>query len=158
MQKQHKLLTFLSIICILSVICMFLVLTSRDKPVVFTPPPFDATAEKGNPAIPNGLGYQMLDAQIFHAGICGEIIRTGDTIEVWFTNPESNSVWLKLRITDTDGRILGETGMLSPGQYVRYVILNTVPKPGTPIILKVMAYEPETYYSAGSFSINTYIQ
>lgn len=158
MKSQNKMLVSLSVICIMSVICMALVLSFPTRFADFTPPPFDAAAEKGAPAVPEGLGYQVLDAQLFHAGVCGEITVADAAAYIWLTNPESNSVWLKLRIIDMSGNILGETGLLTPGQYVQSVTLNTVPEPGTPVVLKIMAYEPETYYSAGSVSINTTIQ
>ena len=54
--------------------------------------------------------------------------------------------------------ILGETGLVRPGEYVQTVALTTIPKSGTPITLKIMAYEPDTYYSAGAASLNTTFQ
>ena len=64
-------------------------------------------------------------------------------------------MWLKVRILDVGGNILGETGLVRPGEYVQTVALTTIPKPGTPITLKIMAYEPDTYYSMGAGTLNT---
>ena len=36
--------------------------------------------------------------------------------------------------------------------------LDTVPRETTAVTLKVMAYEPETYYSAGAASLRTVLQ
>ena len=121
----------------------------------FTPPPFDSSAIVGTPAVPDGLGWQELDAKVYKAGICGKFIPTGNTADIWLTNPVSNTVWLKVRVLDEKGNIVGETGLVRPGEYVQTVELTTIPKSGTPITLKIMAYEPETYYSAGAASLNT---
>lgn len=60
-----------------------------------------------------------------------------------------------MRILDEAGNILGESGLLRPGEYVRAVRLEKIPKQPTPVSLKIMAYEPETYYSAGSAVLKT---
>ena len=75
--------------------------------------------------------------------------------DVWLTNPEENTVWLKVRILDEKGNILGESGLVRPGEYVRSVKLDSLPKETVDVSLKIMAYEPETYYSAGSAVLNT---
>ena len=45
--------------------------------------------------------------------------------------------------------------MLRPGEYVRAVALSRSLQTGEPVKLKIMGYEPETYYSAGSVVLNT---
>ena len=116
-----------------------------------------AAAVIGSPSVPDGLGWQELDAQAYIVGICGKFIPNGNTADVWLTNPVSNTVWLKVRVLDEKGNALGETGLIKPGEYVQSVELDTVPKAGTPIVLKIMAYQPDTYYSEGAVSLNTAI-
>ena len=65
-----------------------------------------------------------------------------------------NQIWTKLRILDQDGNIIGETGLLKPGQYVESVQLNDVAVSGN-VTLQVMGYEPDTYFSAGSVGLAT---
>ena len=74
---------------------------------------------------------------------------------MYFTNDDGNEVWLKLRILDEEDNILAETGLLKPNQYVRTVTFDTVPENRANIKLKIMAYEPDTYYSAGAVTLNT---
>ena len=121
----------------------------------FTPPPFDSSAVVGTPAVPDGLGWQELDAQAYIVGICGKFIPNGNAADIWLTNPESNTVWLKVRVLDEKGNTLGETGLVRPGEYVQTARLDNVPKAGTPIVLKIMAYQPDTYYSEGAVSLST---
>lgn len=79
-------------------------------------------------------------------------------MEVWLTNPDTNTLWLKLRVLDQDGNTLGETGLLRPGEYVRWVELENLPPAGSTVTLKLMAYEPDTYHSGGAASLQTTVQ
>lgn len=121
----------------------------------FVPPPFDPAAQSGQPDVPAGLGYGEIDAKVFKVSICGKFSPSDGSADLWLTNHASNSVWLKLRVLDADGRILVETGLIRPGEYVRSVTLQNTPTSGTEIIFKLMAYEPDTYRSAGSVSLTT---
>jgi len=91
----------------------------------------------------------------FSAHVTGLVKVEGDTSEVYFTNDDGNKVWLKLRILDENDNILGETGLLKPNEYVKSITLDPPPEPGDSLNLKIMAYEPETYFSAGVVVVNT---
>lgn len=157
-QKKRNPLPAITVICVLSLAVMVLVLCHpKSESGSFTPPPFESTAEYGTPDVPDGLGWQKLDANAFQVGICGKVIPDGNTVDVWLTNPEENTVWLKLRVLDEKGNSIGETGLIRPGEYVRSVMLSRVPEFGAKITLKLMAYQPETYYSEGAISFNTTI-
>ena len=156
-QKKNYILPLAAVLCIASLVLMVFALTRQDTQTVmgeFTPPPFDSSAVVGSPTVPDNLGWQELDAQVYKVGVCGKFIPKGNTADVWLTNPESNTVWLKVRVLDENGNNLGETGLLRPGEYVQSVKLDTVPKAGTPIVLKIMAYQHDTYYSEGAVSLN----
>ena len=113
----------------------------------------------GIPDVPEELGWQELDAQAFQVGVCGAVVLEGSQADVWLTNPEGNNVWLKLRILDEDGDVLGETGLIRPGEYVQSVTFRHGPGARcTAISMKVMAYEPETYHSGGAVTLNTVVQ
>lgn len=154
-KKQNYILPLAAVLCVLSLAVMVFALTRQEVQTEigeFTPPPFDSSAIVGTPAVPDGLGYNELDCQAYKVSLCGKLNASGD---IWLTNPGSNEVWLKVRVLDEKGNIVGETGLVRPGEYVQTVELTTIPKSGTPITLKIMAYEPETYYSAGAASLNT---
>lgn len=152
-------MTIAAILCAASLIVMVFSLlqypSQSDQP--FQPPDFDGNACRGEPQVPPELGWCELDAQVYRVSVCGNLIPQGNSVDIWLTNPEENDVWLKLRVLDINGEILGETGLITPGQYIQRVFLDFVPETDTPVILKIMAYEPETYYSAGSISLNTHI-
>lgn len=154
---QNKPLMAAALICALALIGMCLALFLGPQPKEFTPPPFDATACAGTPEVPRELGWGELDARDFQVGICGVVVLDGSTADIWLANPESNNVWLKLRVLDGDGSILGETGLIRPGEYLQSVSLASAPESGMDVVLKIMAYEPETYYSAGAVLVNATI-
>ena len=159
-QKKNYIVPLAAVLCAVSLVVMVFALTRQEAQTEmgeFTPPPFDSSAVVGTPAVPDGFGWQELDAQAYIVGICGKFIPNGNAADIWLTNPESNTVWLKVRVLDEKGNILGETGLVRPGEYVQFVELDNVPKAGTPIVLKIMAYQPDTYYSEGAVSLNTAI-
>lgn len=151
--KKNGIVGVLAGLCFVSLLVMVCVLVSGGSAGAFTPPPFEELAQTG---VPDHFGYQELDAGAFRVGLSGELqIREGKA-EIWFANPEDNGVWLKLRILDAQGEILGQTGLLRPGEYVRQVAILDC-SPGLPVVLKVMAYEPDTYHSAGAIELHTRI-
>lgn len=155
--KENRLLIGAAVLCVIALVVMTAALAANtiQKQKEFTPPPFEAAAVSGTPDVPEGLGWSELDAQAFKAAVCGVITAEDGSADVWLTNPETNEVWLKLRVLDLEGTVLGETGLIRPGEYVQSVAFTEVPESGSALALKLMAYEPETYYSAGAVTLNT---
>lgn len=122
----------------------------------FVPPAFDSAAVTGTPEVDEALGYTELyqDGMAYRVSVCGVVTMDGKDAVVYFTNAESNEKYLKLRVLDAVGNILGESGLLKPGEYVKSVELTEKLAAGTKIKLKIMGYEPEDYSSAGSVSLN----
>ena len=143
----------------LAVMAAALVFGRKHKTAEFAPPPFDATAVAGVPEVPENLGYisPYRDGMGYRFSVCGNVVLEGSNAAVYLTNPAENEVWLKLRVWDEKGNILGETGLIRPGEYVKDVALTENLTAGTKIKLKIMGYEPETYFSAGSATLNTAI-
>jgi len=161
MKTKRKLLPVAVILCAVSLTAMILVLAAGNNSNgnMFIPPAFDAAAVRGTPDVPDGLGWSPVEAaDAFTAYLCGNVTASGQTADVYFANADSNTVWLKLRILDGAGEIIGETGLIRPGEFVKSVELARVPPNGANIKLKIMAYEPETYYSAGTVALNTTIK
>ena len=113
----------------------------------------------GIPDVPEELGWQELDAQAFQVGYAGlsywKATRPtcGSPTRKEITFGSSCGFWMKM------GEILGETGLIRPGEYVQSVTFDTVPAPGATISMKLMAYEPETYHFPGAVPVlNTVVQ
>lgn len=123
----------------------------------FTPPAFEAAAQTGQPGLTESDGYSTIDAKEYQVALCGQPQITKDGLALSLTNPEGNGVWLKVRVYDEQGALLGESGILKEGEYVKEVLLSDAGNPSeeSAISLKIMAYEPDTYYSAGVVTLNT---
>lgn len=145
------------VLAVLSVLCVAFVGCAEEKPQ-FVPPAFDANAVVGDHSVAEGAnGYSVLDARgVYKVGVCGVVKVVDNKADVWFTNPAENAVWLKLRVQNKKtGEILGETGLIKPGEYVQALSFYKTPAAGTDIVLRVMSYEPDTYYSKGEVTLNT---
>ena len=155
--KKKIILGILCAVCCLSVAVMiFTIISTLKKRETFTPPALDLAAITGTPEVPENLGYSPLEVeQFFKAYVCGKLTANGSYVDVYFTSPETNAVWLLLRVTDEKGKILGETGIIRPGEYVKTLKLKTVPDKEANVKLNIIAYQPETYTSMGTVGLNT---
>ena len=162
--KPHLWGGFLPILIVLCALAWLVAIAVLCRPrvaptVEFTPPPFDAGAVAGTPSVPEDAGYfsPYRDGMAYRFSVCGNVRTEGDLATVYLTNPSDNHVYLKLRVLDSEGQMLGETGLIRPGEYVKSVKLSPVPVAGTEIQLKIMSYHPETYMSEGSVVLRTRI-
>ncbi len=158
--KKNMFLLILIILCIISIFLMIVVmiLKQNDMENEFVPPSFDTTAELGVPTVPENLEWNELDAKAYKVSVCGVVNINEDEAQIWLTNPSSNSVWIKLRIMNENDVILGESGLIKPGEYVENVTISSTIDSGDKVKLKIMSYQPETYYSEGAITINTMVR
>ena len=165
-QKQtsklnDKPLYILSVSAVTAFLVMLIVLSVTKNPPrgEFVPPAFESSAQLGVPEVPEELSYTSpyREGMAYRFSVCANVTMDGRVATVYFTSAEENTVYLKLRVLDTDGEILGETGLLKPGEYVRVVELCEALDAGTQVQLKIMSYEPDTYLSAGSVVLKTEI-
>ncbi len=156
---MNKDILIASIACFLSVLLLFITLITVPNLNKFTPPPFESDATYGTPAdAGDSWGQIYKEGMSFSAHVCGRVVPNGNKADVYFTNDEGNSVWLKLRVLDENEKIIAETGLLKPGQYVKSIKFKSgTLTEGAKITMKIMAYEPETYYSEGAVTLTTVI-
>lgn len=160
--KNKWALPTLAVVCVLSIGLMIFGFITRPpqlKAPEFQAPPFAENAISGAPdaEAAKKLGYSELyqEGMGFKAGVCGVVNIKDGAADLYFTNPKENDVWMKLRVTDEEGEIIAETGLIKPGEYLKTVTFTEIPKAGAKIGMKVMTYVPESYESAGAVSIST---
>ena len=164
MKLKKTIIPILSVCCLISVLSMIYVLctiNSNIRQTEFIPPEFETAAQTDTPTIPAYLEWSEIshDGMTFKVGISGKIIVKEDNhADIFLSNNKENNVWLKLRILDENNNILGETGLLKPGEYVQSITFNESVVVGQKIKLKIMSYQPETYYSEGAIILNTIIK
>lgn len=166
MKKQNKKrntdIILISLVCAVAVALIFfagLVIMNIDnsEPTKFIPPEFDSQATTGMPEVPDGMGYLEVykEGMSFNSFVCGEVNIIDGKADIYFTNPEKNTLWMKLRIFDEKGNVIAETGLIKQNEYLKTVNFDKVPANNSKIIMKIMTYEPNTYYSGGAVSLST---
>lgn len=158
-KKQKITIGVLGGLFIVSLITMIVVLVAANAKPPFVPPEFEVNAIIGMPDANKVEGYSILgqDDLGFKVGFCGKPeLKDGKTY-VYFANVKENNVWLKLRALDKDDNKIYDTGIIKPGQYIEYIELGENIKANDEITFKVMAYQPDTYYSEGAVLLNTVI-
>jgi len=155
--KKKIALCVLYALCCLSVTVMiFTIIKAKNDKDALTHPEFELSAATGIPSVSEELGYSPIEVeQGYKAFVCSNLLANGSEVDIYFTSPETNTVWLMLRITDEKGTIYGQTGIIRPGEYVKTLTLNTVPVNEKNVKLKIIAYKPETYTSMGTVGLNT---
>lgn len=159
-KKQNNRAFYLAVaFCIICVVFMIVALLRPQTAAhgEFIPPAFAEDAQQGIPDVPEDLGWftPQGDGLELKVSVCGEVVIRDGKADMYFTNYEENEAWMKVRILDETGSVLAESDLIRPGEYLQEIEFDTIPQNGQAIFYKVMAYEPETYYSAGSFTLGT---
>ena len=98
--RQKPVLPILAVLCFVCLAGMCAALFYTAAPAAqseFVPPSFDASAVSGTPDVPDGLGWQELDAQAFQVGVCEADGLEGSQADGGLTNPEGKNGWVILR-------------------------------------------------------------
>ena len=165
-KQLKKALIIVGAVCILSVCGMVaaLICFQPTPHPEFTPPAFDTSAVSGvleeNDTLKN-LGWAKLhqEGMSYAVYLCGGIlINEQNQADVWFYNLPENQSWIKLRFIDAQGKIIAETGLVRPGEYLQTVQFTRAVADDEKITIKVMGYEPETYLSAGAVSLSPMVK
>lgn len=158
-KRQICILCILAVLIVAAVIAAACINAGREPERIvgeFTPPAFAQNAAVGtpDPSVVNKLPYGSLTLSetISVSMVSTLTVDENGEVEVWFTAPATNKGWVMLRLMDEQGNLLGETGLLKPGQYVQTITLDSVPKKSGMILARILTYEPDTYYSMGSAS------
>lgn len=149
-----------SCVCVVAFITMIIALNSKQEITVgeFVAPSFETTVQEGFPVVDNSSYSEVyMDGMSFSAYVCALFEVEDNTADVYFTNPSTNTAWLRLRVLNSEGDIIAETGIVKPNEYIVSIEFTEEINTGDSIKLVLMAYEAETYLSLGSVSLNTTI-
>lgn len=154
MSKKFKISIIVFAICLLSLICTIFWYFSTD----FKKPNFESNAIKGIPFVKQKYQYDSLNVyKGFNIKIATNMVVEDGYAYIYFTSPKDNNVNLKLRIYDSNDKIVAESGLIKPGYYIEKLKLKRDISSEEQVKIKVMGYEDGTYYSAGSIYLNVNI-
>ena len=115
-------------------------------------PKEDKAAKEGIPTIEEQYEYSTLVINDgYEIGLCGKPKIEEDKINLYITNMEQNEVWLKAEILNEEEKIIGQTGIIKPNQYVQSIEIEEKIE-GT-VNIKIVEYEIDTYRSKGSVNL-----
>ena len=147
--KKGLLFWLVAALATLSIAAVIIGIKLSEKPE-FVPPEFEENAKTGFPSVNEEFGFADADINGFEVYVCSKISVENGKAKVFFTNGEENNVWAKIRVFGEEGNVIGESGLLNPGEYAEEVALTYIPEKGSKTKIKVMLYEPETYRSEGA--------
>lgn len=153
MDKQQKtVITVTAILLVLSIIATVAVFLIQKGKNSFTPPPFDGSAISGMPTVDNNaLQYRKVDVAqgfSFYLAMCPRY-EDGEA-KVYLTSCEDNIAYVRIILFDSESNVIGESGLIKPGEYIEGVALSIQPTEKTTIKAKILSYDPQTYYSMGA--------
>ena len=152
---QKSIIAILTMILVALLMYLTSMITSRGQEIIikdFTAPPFEENIELGVPYVEEVLNYSDITIEgNYSFSIAGTPLLEENELSVYFTNPKENEVWLLLRVYNALGEQIGATGIVRPGEFVKSVTLDSSVTDES-IRVKVLSYEPDTYYSLGTAS------
>lgn len=159
-RNERKKILSITIIIFILITLLILCISDylRQQSEAFLPPSFDENAQSIDASVELAETYGIFDVtEGYRVGICGKPRLKNEYLSIFFSNPITNTVWIKLCIVDKDGMVLAETGLIHPGEYIKQVKVSRTMDEGETIIMQVLGYQAETYYSAGEVSLETTI-
>lgn len=155
---KKKLIIILSILCLVSFILLITVLIIKYNSTKFVKPEFDGQMIEGVALVEKNLMYDTINvSDSFKLKICGNIYALNNKATIYLTSLKSNKLYIKARIYENK-TIVGESGLIKPGTYLKDIKLNKTIIKDTKVVIKIMSYDPDTYYSAGIVKLNTVLK
>lgn len=113
----------------------------------FRAPEHEAAAMAGEPAAADS--WQWLPVKEgYVVGVDTAPVYRDGSLQLDVTNEADNTVWFLVRVYQDDKKI-AQTGILYPGEYIGEVACDRKPDAAEPVMVQIIAYEPETYHSEG---------
>ena len=155
--KKNKITIVLSTILIILISIIIFLLININSKKQFKKPEFANAAT----SIPEKLEYKEKAIKVSE-GYSLYIdpipkLDQNDNLSINLVSLEENKIWIKVRILNAKEEIIGETGLIKPGEYLEKVQINQQLSKNDQITYKIMGYEKDTYRSAGTISLNTRI-
>ena len=156
-KTQKKILIVLSLIFIaLLTICIYMYRNRETlKEEQFVKPTFDKNMVMGTPTgLDSTWNYSKLTIQEGKTiTLCATPVIKENALQLYLTSDADNDFWLRVRVLNQSKRIIGESGLLDSGSYIKEIPLKKKIKAGKKITLYLMMYEKDTYQSAGAAAL-----
>lgn len=153
------------LVFILLILCLFLLaggLWYYASHTHYTPPAFATDAIEGVPSPEEHFLYGEINCQFgYHCALAANLYQQEDSgVYIYFTNPSSNQVNLKCEIRKKGtNKLLYSSDVIRPGEYIEKLYpTGSIANQSQKVIVYVYAFEPDTWYSAGTTSLELTLQ
>ena len=159
MDKRQRLIVAIFgglLVAALTVLAVLLATRSPETVISeFQAPPFEESALVGVPEeVLARADFHTIDVKgNYTFAICGAPEYKDGRLIPYFASHGENKVWLLIKVYDADGSELGRSGLIRPGECVKAIALKAAPS-GNAVRVKILSYEPDTYFSRGSAAVN----
>lgn len=158
-EKKRRLILLIIIILAVLAIAGVIVYSLFLK---YEPPKFEVNAAAGTPTPEESFLYGDIESGFgYKVSLASNLYQQEDrTLKIYLTNPSENDVNIMCEVrTADDDKLLYESGLLHPGEYVE----SLDPKGEFENIkydvnVKILAFEPDTYQSAGTTDLKLVLQ
>ncbi|MGN0353295.1 MAG: hypothetical protein ACI4ES_16765 [Roseburia sp.] len=154
-KKRVKRISFITMISLtLSVVLLLVYMRYKDGYETFKEPEHESTAVTGVPTVEEERHYAQLPVKEgYIVGVCATPYVNENELYLNMTNHETNTVWLKVRVYQGE-QLIGESGILYPGEYMEKIDCSKSLTAGDSILVKTLAYSPDTFHSEGVAQIS----
>ena len=146
-----------SVLLILCMVFAYGYLRHAGGYLLFRTPEHEAAAVQGVPTGDTAGNYETLPVKDgYTVGIDTAPVYLDGILYLNAANLSDNTVWFLARVYRGD-QMIAQTGIFYPGEYVAQVPCSTKLSAGEKILVRILAYEPETYHSEGVAQFSTVV-
>jgi len=152
--KKNKFVIILVGVLFILISIIILLFVSIERKNKFIEPAFD----KNVSAIPKDIIYEPSVIEVsegYNIYIDAVPSIKDNKLVVNFISLETNNIWIKIRLLNENEGIVGESGLVKPGEYLKSIILDKKINNNDKIIYEIIGYEIDSYLSAGTIKLNT---
>ncbi len=146
-KKKIGIITSLSLILCICVGYLYIRFTEGYR--TFRAPEHEAGIAEGIPSEENVQHYEELPVREgYVVGIDATPVYSDGRLYLNIANLKGNTVWFLVRVYMED-ELIAESGIFYPDEYVEAVACSRELSTDDKVLIKVLAYEPDTYHSEG---------
>lgn len=127
----------------------------------YKPPKHEKDAVSGVPSPEESYLYGTVETEFgYKISMAANLYRqeNGD-VNIFFTNPESNNVYLVCEILDSESKkTLHKTGYIKPGEYITSISDKRIQNISYKITVRVYAYDMNNFTSFGTTDLQLLLQ
>ena len=156
MKEKKKLILLSGILIVLIVLIILLSINIKQKES-FVKPEFDTNVLN---EVPENIEYKnstLNIAENYDIYINGLPTIENNKLIVDFISMKENNVWIKIRVLNNKEKVIAESGLVKPGEYLKSITLKKRISNEEKITYMIIGYEIDTYMSAGTVKLNTRI-